>query len=197
MENEFIALIAAGVVALALAVLFIVTRNRSKRRSATLREHFGPEYDRALEQYGSRARAEKELRSREKRREKLDITRLSPAQCERFGAAWDRVQQRFVDDPSGAVVEADGLVKEVMRARGYPMGNFEQRVADLSVEHANVIDHYRAARALAQANAEGQSSTEDLRQAMVHFRALFNDLLQSDTPQRAPSFAEARTSTVG
>ncbi|HMJ10594.1 MAG TPA: hypothetical protein VK524_04260, partial [Polyangiaceae bacterium] len=107
---------------------------------------------------------------------------LRPEQCERFGASWANVQQRFVDDPSSAVVDADRLVKEVMAARGYPMGNFDQRIADLSVEHAHVLDHYRSARNIAIANSEGRAGTEDLRQAMVHYRALFTDLLQARQP---------------
>lgn len=192
MENDSTVLIALLVgVIVALAIALIVSRRRAQQRSAALREHFGPEYDRLVEQHGDRTRAERELRSRQKRLEQLDIHLLSAEQCEKFGDAWSEVQKRFVDDPSGAVNDADRLVKDVMKARGYPMGDFEQRVADLSVEHANVIDHYRAARALAQANANGQASTEDLRQAMVHYRALFTDLLQAENRQPA-TLREAR-----
>jgi hypothetical protein len=171
-----VALVAAAVVAM------VVSRNRARQRSAALREHFGPEYERALEQHGNRTRAEKELALREHRVRKLELQLLRPEQCERFSAAWANVQQRFVDDPRAAVVDADRLVKEVMGARGYPMSNFDQRVADLSVEHAHVLDHYRAARNIALANAEGRASTEDLRQGMVHYRALFTDLLQAREP---------------
>jgi hypothetical protein len=170
-----------GVLAL-LALVAIVARIVSHRRSAALREHFGPEYERALAQHGDRTRAEKELMARRKRLKKLEIEPLSSEQCERFGSAWSGVQQRFIDDPAGAVLDADTLVKEVLNARGYPVGNFEQRVADLSVEHATVVHHYRAARAIAMASASGQASTEELRQAMVHFRALFNDLLNAPEP---------------
>lgn len=179
MQNDPLVLFAlvAGVL-LALAITLIVWKQRSQRRSAALREHFGPEYERAVEQHGSRARAEKELELRHKRVEKLHIQQLSAEQCARFGSDWNEVQQRFVDDPTSAVSSADRLVKEVMNARGYPMSDFEQRVADLSVEHASVLNHYRAARDIAQASAKGEASTEDLRQAMVHYRALFTDLLQ-------------------
>lgn len=179
MQNDPSVLIAlvAGFV-LALALVLIVWRVRSKQHSAALREHFGPEYDRALDEYGSQARAERELSLRHKRVQKLHIQQLSAEQCARFGTEWNEVQQRFVDDPTGAVADAERLVKEVMSARGYPMGDFEQRVADLSVEHANVINHYRSARAIARASERGEANTEDLRQAMVHFRALFTDLLQ-------------------
>lgn len=176
MEGLF-ALIAGVVILLAIGI--IVARMRAQKRSAALRDRFGPEYDRALEQHGDRARAERELIARKRRLAEIEIHPLSHGQREKFAARWAEVQQRFVDDPSDAVVTADRLVKEVMQARGYPMGDFEQRVADLSVEHANVVDHYRAARALAAANAQGQAGTEELRQAMVHYRSLFQDLLEA------------------
>jgi hypothetical protein len=178
MQHEPVALIAifaAGVVVLAIALLAF--RMHKRRRSAALREHFGPEYERALAQHGDRARAELELSGRKKHLQELDIRALSAEQCERFGAAWSEVQQDFIEDPGGAVIDADALVKEVLKACGYPVGNFEQRVADLSVEHANVVHHYRAARTIALDSAKGQAGTEDLRQAMVHYRSLFNDLL--------------------
>jgi hypothetical protein len=181
MQNEPLALTAliAGVV-IVFALALLAWRSSKQRRSAALRQHFGPEYDRALAQHGDRTRAEEELASRKKRLDELDIHLLSAEQCARFGTAWSEVQQRFIDDPSGAVIDADALVKEVMKARGYPVGNFEQRVADLSVEHANVVHHYRAARVIALDSAKGQAGTEDLRQAMVHYRALFADLLRAE-----------------
>jgi cbb3-type cytochrome oxidase subunit 3 len=174
----------AGVVLLAIAIAFSTSRKRSRQRSAALRENFGPEYDRALEQHGDPARAERELIARKKRLDELDIKLLSDEQCDKFSSAWGVVQQLFVDDPNGATVQADSLVKEVMRTRGYPIGDFEQRAADLSVEHGRVVQHYRAAQNIATANTNGQAGTEDLRQAMVHYRALFNDLLQAE-PHRA------------
>jgi hypothetical protein len=191
MQNDSLVLIAlaAGLV-LALVVALVVWRKRSAQRSLLLREHFGPEYDRVLAQHKNRARAEKELSLRHKRVEKLNIQQLSAEQCARFGSAWSELQQRFVDDPSAAVSEADRLVKEVMSARGYPMSDFEQRVADLSVEHASVLNHYRSARAIAETSARGEASTEDLRQAMVHYRALFTDLLQVQA-QYAPRLSSA------
>ena len=177
--------------ALAVAIGAVALRNRNRQRSVALREHFGPEYERVLESHGKKSRAERELELRQRRIEKLNIQRLSPQQCERYAASWAQVQQLFVDDPSRSVGEADRLVKDVMSARGYPMGDFEQRVADLSVEHANVIHHYRAARAIAIANHEGKAGTEDLRQAMMHYRALFSDLLQPQAQYAAP-LREAR-----
>ena len=185
-----IMLLVAGI-ALVLAVIVLSARKRRARRSAELREHFGPEYHRALEEHGDQERAERELLARKRRLDDLDIVLLSPEQCDTFSAAWAEVQLRFVDDPRGAVHEADILVKDVMKARGYPMGNFEQRVADLSVKHANVVDHYRAARSIATASASGQAETEDLRQAMVHYRALFHDLLQSHAPAQPPALRQA------
>ena len=183
MQNADIALLALiGLTLLGVIVAAAIAHTRSRRRAA-LREHFGPEYARAVVQYGTEAKARHELRAREKRVKKLNIRLLSADQCQRFGSAWKAVQERFVDDPHGAVVEANGLVKDVMRIRGYPIGDFDQRLADLSVEHGNVLDHYRAARNLALADAGGDASTEDLRQAMVHYRALFNDLLQAQEPQ--------------
>lgn len=178
MNNELLTLL--GLIAIACVVVAIgiaVSRKRQHARSAELREHFGPEYDRALEEHGSRSRAEKELALRQRRVRKLDIHELTPEQCQRFQGAWAAVQQRFVDDPSGAVTDADGLLKQVMSARGYPMADFDQRVADLSVDHGAVVEHYRAART-AYSRVNDGASTEDLRQAMVHYTALFNDLVQ-------------------
>jgi hypothetical protein len=109
----------------------------------------------------------------------LHIRPLTPSDATRFDGAWRTVQARFVDDPRGAVTEADRLVGEVMAARGYPVGDFEQRVADISVDHPDVVMNYRAAREIATVHAQGKATTEDLRQAMVHYRALFNDLLET------------------
>lgn len=148
-----------------------------RRRSEKLRQRFGPEYGRAVEEAGGKRRAETELGARQKRVESLQIRPLAPDERERFEASWRTTQARFVDGPDQAIGEADRLVREVLQTRGYPVGEFEQRVADLSVEHGNVVTHYRAARRVALANESGQATTEDLRQAMVHFKALFDDLL--------------------
>jgi len=152
---------------------------RRQKRSTDLQTNFGPEYSRAVSELGNRRMAEKELMRRQQRMREAEIRPLYPEERDRFGAAWSNVQHRFVDDPMGAVREADMLVKDVMRVRGYPIDTFEQRVADLSVDHAGVVQHYRAARVLAAASAENRASTEDLRQAMVHYRALFSDLLET------------------
>lgn len=170
-------LVVLGIVAVLGFVIFAATRQ--KHRGEHLKERFGREYDHALEEYGDPQRAEQVLRQREHRVEKLRIAPLSRRAYERFAAQWDGVQRLFVDDPINAVRQADGLVVEVMRTRGYPVAEFEQRVADLSVDHGNVVQHYRAGRALAKQVAAGGASTEDLRQAMIHFRALFADLLET------------------
>jgi hypothetical protein len=166
-------------------------RNRQHRRSSRLREGFGPEYDLAVQEYGGPGRAERELAARVRRVEKLDIRLLSPQERDRFGAAWANVQHRFVDDPRAAVAEANQLVKSLMGTRGYPIDDFEQRVADLSVDHASVVQHYRAARVLARTAEAGNATTEDLRQAMVHYRILFADLLETYVP--LPELQEARS----
>ena len=155
-----------------------------QRQRTQLRERFGPEYDRAVREHGNPRRAESALKEREKQVEQLEIRPLSPVDHARFTEAWRATQARFVDDPTGAVTEADRLVAEVMRTRGYPVGNFEERAALISVDHANVVTNYRAARRIAQANERGEASTEDLRQAVVHYRALFEDLLQTDETQQ-------------
>jgi hypothetical protein len=153
------------------------------RRRAHLRGRFGPEYDHAVKETGDVKRAEATLAERERRVAGLTIKPLQPADQGRFGESWTAVQRRFVDDPQSAVTEADRLVGEVMHVRGYPLGAFDQRAADISVDHPYVVEHYRAARVIAQRHARGEASTEDLRQAFVHYRALFNDLLAQHEPE--------------
>ena len=166
------------VVAVALIVMAgVAWILRGQRRSRTLRDRFGPEYDRALNESGGRRAAEKELDRRSKRVAQLPIRPLPPNDRERYADLWRAEQARFVDDPRGAVHEADRLVEEVMRRRGYPIGDFEQRAADISVDHPVVVENYRAAHDIAQRVEHGHAGTEDLRQAMVHFRTLFEDLL--------------------
>ena len=157
----------------------IVWITLSRVRSQRLRQRFGPEYERTVRTEGNVRKAEAELEARAKRVASLQIRPLSASDAQRFDAAWRAVQARFVDDPRGAVTEADRLVGEVMAVRGYPVGDFEQRVADVSVDHPDVVMNYRAAREIALQHAEGKATTEDLRQAMVHYRALFRDLLET------------------
>ena len=169
------------VIAIAALVLLgvIVWVVRARQRRDHLRERFGPEYDRAVSDRDSRLTDQAELERREEKRERLDIVPLSPESREEYLRSWRDVQAGFVDEPSQAVGEADRLVTEVMRERGYPMAEFDQRVADLSVDHADVVEHYRAAHAINLQNENGGASTEELRQAVVHYRALFEELLET------------------
>lgn len=165
------------VVAAAVVLVLVALLARSRARSRHLRERFGPEYDRAVAQ-GSRREAERELAGREKRYSELDIRALDPAARERFTHEWTAVQEQFVDRPGAAVAEADRLVTALMAERGYPTdGSFDQRLADLSVQHASTLEHYRAAHDVRALHDANQASTEDLREAMLRYRALFEDLL--------------------
>jgi hypothetical protein len=166
------------VIVVAVAVVAIAFFTSRKRRSAKLRERFGPEYDRVLRQEGDARKAEGVLEFREKRREKFKIRPLGDTDRSSFTTRWNEVQARFVDDPTGAVTVADSLVSEVMQARGYPIGEFEQRAADISVDHPLVVENYRAAHEIATRHSAGKASTEALRQAMVHYRVLFQELLE-------------------
>ena len=151
-----------------------------RRRTGELTEQFGPEYQRTLEERGNRAEAERELAERQERVEKMQIRDLEPGERERFVTAWRSVQAQFVDDPGGAIGKADALLRELMTARGYAVdGDFERMAADVSVHHGDVVGEYREAHAIAERHANGETETEDLRQAMVHYRALADDLLQS------------------
>ena len=168
---------------LALVAFFVWRRNESQG----LVDRFGPEYSRAVDDLGSRTKAEAELRAREKRVAKLDIVPLSPAEAERFTREWLAIQGRFVDNPKGVLADADRLVRELMQKRGYPMGDFERRAADISVDHPGVVEHYRAAQAITTLERAGDADTEALRKAVVHYRALFDDLLEVRPDERAPA----------
>jgi hypothetical protein len=172
--TAWIVLIAVLVVIVVAALLYY-----QQYKSRTLRERFGSEYDRSVKDLGDRRRAEAELQERAARVEQLDIHPLSPADHTQFADAWRTVQAQFVDDPPRAIAEADRVVIEVMRLRGYPVTDFEQRAADISVDHPDVVQNYRAADAIARRSQNGDATTEVLRQAMVHYRALFEDLLET------------------
>lgn len=172
------------VVIAAVVVAALVYMAARKRRSQNLREQFGPEYDRVVKKEGDVNKGERLLEFREKHRKTLDIRPLSPEDQSRFSTRWKEVQSQFVDDPSGAVADADGLITEVMQARGYPTTDFTQRAADISVDHPVVVENYRAAHDIAQRRSKGQTSTEDLRQAMVHYRTLFSELLEERQPEQ-------------
>jgi hypothetical protein len=172
--------VVAAVVVIAIAG-FLMAR---KRRSLNLREKFGPEYDRVLKKEGEVRRAEGVLEMRAKRREKFELHPLTRDERANYAERWRVVQETFVDDPKGSISRADELVNEVMAARGYPMADFEQRAADVSVDHPVVVENYRAAHDIALRHSRGQSSTEDLRRAMVHYRSLFDELLENSLPAR-------------
>jgi hypothetical protein len=169
--------IVIAVVVVVIIVAVVAAAASRKRRTQRLQEGFGPEYDRAVETTGNRKSAEQELQQRQERRETLNIRDLAPAARERYANEWREVQVRFVDNPGGAVREADTLVQNVMRERGYPTDDFEQRAADISVDHPHVVEHYRAAHGIWAANERGEATTEDLRQSLVHYRSLFDELL--------------------
>jgi FtsZ-interacting cell division protein ZipA len=171
------ALIALVVVALVVLVVGAWMYSR-QQRSKKLRENFGPEYERSLRQADhNRSQAERELEERRKRVEKLNLRELSADERSRFAEDWRATQARFVDEPKVAIQDADALIVQVMEAIGYPMSDFEQRANDISVTHAEVVPHYRAAHAMAERNQTGRASTEELRQAFVHYRALFDEML--------------------
>jgi FtsZ-interacting cell division protein ZipA len=172
------------VVVAALIVLGAIAAWTQQRKRSQLKERFGSEYDRTVSERGERRAAEKELAERERKREQLDIVPLSPDAQKRYSASWQQVQGQFVDDPSNAVNEADRLVTDVMRDRGYPIDDFEQRADDISVDHPDVVQNYRAAHAvyLKASNGNSGTSTEDLRQGFVHYRALFTELLETREP---------------
>jgi hypothetical protein len=176
-QETLILAIGAVVILAALAwLLWTVYRTRS------LRQSFGPEYDRMLEATGDRRRAEAELEARRRRVQNLHLRGLAEDERARYLQSWQAAQARFVDEPRQAVSEADRLVGEVMNARGYPMEDFEQRAADVSVDHPQVVTHYRAAHQVAVRGASAPASTEELRTALLHYRALFEDLLDLRDP---------------
>ncbi|HUX45654.1 MAG TPA: hypothetical protein VMV57_12960 [Terracidiphilus sp.] len=171
----------AAVVILAIVMLAWLYLRKRKSTTAGLKQKFGAEYDRAVVAQGSERKAESKLEDREKRVEKLKIRDLELMECERFSKQWAAVQARFVDSPKGAVAEADDLVSSVMVARGYPVSDFDQRAADISVDHPRVVENYRVAHEIALRVGNEQATTEDLRSAMIHYRALFEELVQAPT----------------
>lgn len=170
-------IIAVVAVIVVLGIIWSATR---AKRSRGLQDSFGREYDRTVDQTGNRRAAEKELRERQKQHDKLDIRPLSPESREKYVRRWQSTQTRFVDDPKGAVAEADRLVQEVMQERGYPTKDFDRRVADISVDHPNLVEKYRNADGVARASENGEASTEDMRHSVRHYRALFAELLETD-----------------
>ena len=171
------------IVALVIIALLAFMLQR-QRRSQGLQQRFGPEYERVVERAGDRRSAESELSERERRRAGLDIRALPPAARDNYLQKWRATQNRFVDDPAGATAEADALVADVMRERGYPIDDFDQRATDISVDHPGVAESYREAHAISKANEQGLAGTDDLRQAFKHYRSLFAELLETESDPR-------------
>lgn len=191
MNSTTVMVIVAVVVLIVVIALIsmIVRRGRSQR----LKSRFGPEYARTVQEAGNRGKAEKDLESRQRRRDQLEIKPLDPGQRERDAREWQQVQADFVDAPSDAVRRADQLITQVMRERGYPTDNFEQRSSDVSVDHPDVVEDYRAAHKISMANRENRASTEDLRLAMKHYRSLFDDLVGKNETTRESEPAASRS----
>jgi hypothetical protein len=177
MTTTGIVILVIGVIIIA-GLAFYLYR---ERRTKTLRQHFGPEYDHAVREYGSQPKAEQALEARQRRREKLQIHSIPLHEREQFSSRWHDVQARFVDDPATSIRDADELVMQVMRARGYPVADFDHRAEDLSVDHPGVVRNYRAAHLVALRQERGEASTEELRQALVSYRDLFDELLEAHT----------------
>jgi hypothetical protein len=174
MDTWIWVVLAIVAVVIVLVAVFMLTSS-SRRRS--LRKDFGPEYDRTLESAESRRGAESELRDRQRRHDEFELRDLDRDERSRFLRAWEDCQARFVDSPQAAIGEADELIGHAMRARGYPVDDFEQRAADLSVEHPTVVEHYRHAHFIAGRAGSGEATTEELRRAMVHYRTLFDEIV--------------------
>jgi len=177
--GAIIGVIVAAVVVVALAWL-VWTQMRSRQ----LRGRFGSEYDRALDEGGSKRAAERELAEREKRHASYELKPLAPEERDRYAQQWALIQEQFVDHPGSAVAEADRLVTVVMGERGYPTEGYEQQASDLSVRHSSTLEHYRTAHDIKDRHSESRADTEELREAMVHYRSLFRELLDSDTSGR-------------
>lgn len=185
MSSTSLILIAIAAIAVVAIVIAVIAYSRQQaRRRRNLRERFGPEYDRLLAATGSASAAERELEARERRAAHFTIRPLSQEEQARFVTRWQQVQAEFVDNPKDSLSHADELLADVMNARGYPVQDFEQRSADLSVDHPIVVQHYHAAHGIALRHRKGETTTEDLRQAMIHYRALFEELV-SDVPSSA------------
>ena len=179
LDPKLIALVATVIVIIAVLAWLYVRKRRSTTQD--LRQKFGPEYDRTVLKHGSERKAQSKLGDRKKRVEKLNIRDLDPTEHERFSKRWEAVQSRFVDSPKGAVAEADDLVSSVMKARGYPVSDFDQRAADISVDHPRVVENYRSAHEIALRVGKDQATTEEFRTAMIHYRSLFEELVQLPT----------------
>jgi len=188
MSTSTLIVVVVIAIAVVVGIAFFVRNQRSQR----LRSRFGPEYSRAVQETGSQTKAEAKLEKLQKRVERFKINPLSPADRADFTATWQKIQARFVDDPRGALTEADQLIQRIMTTRGYPVSDFEQRAADISVDHPVVVENYRAGHEISLRHAQGRASTEDMRQAMIHYRTLFAELADSPDLARPTASRAAR-----
>jgi uncharacterized protein YneF (UPF0154 family) len=177
MDTTLIIIVVVVVVIVGVILGLVFSR---RNRSTQLQEKFGPEYDRTVQSMGGEKKAQTELNDRQKHVETLDIRPLSVSEHDRYLAEWTAVQSKFVDEPGQAIVDADRLIMEVMQIRGYPISDFEQRAADISVKYPALVTNYRGAREIANKNKLGQANTEELRQAMIYYRSLFEELLKTE-----------------
>ncbi len=183
-------IIAVAVVAVLVIAAVLIWAFARKRRLDQLRQHFGPEYDHTVQSMGDERKAAAELEGRQKRVEAMEIQPLSTVQRDRFMSQWRATQTNFVDDPAQALSGADQLIQEVMQVRGYPVADFEQQAGDLSVHYPEVVSNYRRAHEIAQRSAQGQADTEEIRQAMVYYRSLFEDLVEAEGVEQKPALQE-------
>lgn len=181
-DPTVMAVIGAVALLIVLLIVWVVMKQRNRRRTEVLRARFGPEYDLALREYGSRAKAEASLLDRVNRVNRMTVHPLTEPEREHYLTEWDAIQARFIDHPRGAVTEADEMINSLLRARGYEGGAFDRRAADLSVHHASLVEPYRRANAIVVRAGKNEATTEELRSAMILFRAIFEQLLQAATP---------------
>ena len=182
---------AASVVIVVAAVVVAARLLNSRRKTARMKQHYGREYERLVSEAGGQKAAEKELSARERKRDELEIVPLTPAALSDFTTRWSQVQTGFVDNPTTAVGVADRLITEVMRERGYPVDDFDQRAAEISVDHPQIVENYRTAHRIHLSQQDGEVSTEQQREAFVHYRALFDKLLEKTTDDNASQEASA------
>ena len=182
-DQETLFLVGAGLIVIGVLTVLIFFR---RKRTGRLREHFGPEYDQTVLAAGGRGKAEADLVARERRVDRLTLRPLTATERDFYLSSWTRIQAQFVDDPADAVRQADQLLGVVMSTAGYPVADFDQRLGDISVDHPLVVEHYRAGHGIAVRHASGQAGTEDLRQAMIHYRTLFDELVQDTATAAIP-----------
>ena len=194
-DPAVLAVIGAVALIIVLAIVWVAVRQRNRRRSAELRDRFGTEYDLALREYGSRGKTEAALLDRVRRVNGMAVRPLSEAERERFLAEWDSIQARFIDHPRGAVTEADEMVNALLQARGYEGGAFDRRAADLSVHHSKLVEPYRRANTVVTRAGRNEATTEELRGAMILYRALLEELLQGQSQWRSSCRDTAATTS--